>query len=399
MKGGSATTVLLATIFITALSSTASATLVPSLLHSFADVMQATYSQSEHIAKLVGMAGKSLRSASGHVYYVGTDSLGIIGFIDASECPPTYGSSLFDVRGFLDEGFEGLGNRQGTLPMDKNSLLPFSLNAFKEDVLPALTSADTVIFLWADWKHMFPSEAGGVEGGQFERIREVLSLVQQTQASVGAVLIENSDRPGYGAAAQVQVAFSQSVAACARIQALTKTMDDIPNVVVRCGLERLLGGFAIKLVLNAITTGAHVLKGKVFQGKMIDVKVSNNKLYHRAIGIVRNFFPALSIGEAENCLLQSIYRDSGVKVERGDGDNMPDGTPSNAATKSIGDQELVHRLRESGDIAGHIQIAVRTPRVVPVALILATSRFTVQEALQALSSEPIVSNIIDRVRS
>ena len=33
----------------------------------------------------------------GHLYYVGAGSLGIMGLIDASECPPTYGASEFIV--------------------------------------------------------------------------------------------------------------------------------------------------------------------------------------------------------------------------------------------------------------------------------------------------------------
>lgn len=37
-----------------------------------------------------------------------------------------------------------------------------------------------------------------------------------------------------------------------------------------------------KLVLNAVSTGAHVLKGKVYQNHMIDVQVTNSKLYRRA---------------------------------------------------------------------------------------------------------------------
>lgn len=37
----------------------------------------------------------------------------------------------------------------------------------------------------------------------------------------------------------------------------------------------------MKLLCNAITTGAHVLKGKVFENRMIDVRVSNNKVSER----------------------------------------------------------------------------------------------------------------------
>lgn len=37
-----------------------------------------------------------------------------------------------------------------------------------------------------------------------------------------------------------------------------------------------------KLVLNAVSTGAHVLKGKIYQNHMIDLQVTNTKLYRRA---------------------------------------------------------------------------------------------------------------------
>ena len=29
----------------------------------------------------------------GHIYYLGQDNLALLGLIDASECPPTYGAS------------------------------------------------------------------------------------------------------------------------------------------------------------------------------------------------------------------------------------------------------------------------------------------------------------------
>lgn len=48
----------------------------------------------------------------GHVYYL-SDSVtfGILGLIDASECPPTYGASYEDVRCYLQGGWNFLGNK------------------------------------------------------------------------------------------------------------------------------------------------------------------------------------------------------------------------------------------------------------------------------------------------
>lgn len=42
-----------------------------------------------------------------------------------------------------------------------------------------------------------------------------------------------------------------------------------------------------KLVLNAVSTGAHVLKGKIYQNHMIDLQVTNTKLYRRAMRLLQ----------------------------------------------------------------------------------------------------------------
>lgn len=42
-----------------------------------------------------------------------------------------------------------------------------------------------------------------------------------------------------------------------------------------------------KLLLNAVSTGAHILKGKAYQNHMIDVQVTNSKLYCRATRLLQ----------------------------------------------------------------------------------------------------------------
>ena len=44
--------------------------------------------------------------------------------------------------------------------------------------------------------------------------------------------------------------------------------------------EPLFAGFALKLILNAISTGANILKGKVFRNTMINLTVANDKVKH-----------------------------------------------------------------------------------------------------------------------
>ena len=54
-------------------------------------------------------------------------------------------------------------------------------------------------------------------------------------------------------------------------------------------LQQLLRCIYVKWICNCISTGAHILKGKVFRNIMVDVRVSNRKLYQRAVSIIQVF--------------------------------------------------------------------------------------------------------------
>lgn len=41
----------------------------------------------------------------------------------------------------------------------------------------------------------------------------------------------------------------------------------------------MFAGFAVKLVLNAISTGANILKGRVFGNSMVNLTVANDKVH------------------------------------------------------------------------------------------------------------------------
>ena len=42
--------------------------------------------------------------------------------------------------------------------------------------------------------------------------------------------------------------------------------------------EPLFAGIALKLILNAVSTGANILKGKLFRNTMINLTVANDKV-------------------------------------------------------------------------------------------------------------------------
>lgn len=49
-------------------------------------------------------------------------------------------------------------------------------------------------------------------------------------------------------------------------------------VCLLSSLEPLFGAFALKLILNAISTGANILKGRIYCNTMINLTVANDKV-------------------------------------------------------------------------------------------------------------------------
>lgn len=73
---------------------------------------------------------------------------------------------------------------------------------------------------------------------------------------------------------------------------------------VLAGSTRMKAGTATKCALNAITTGAMALLGKVLDDLMVDVVASNTKLVARAVRIVSTLVPAPA-AEAERLLTEA----------------------------------------------------------------------------------------------
>uniref|UniRef100_A0A3P8RHU7 SIS domain-containing protein n=1 Tax=Astatotilapia calliptera TaxID=8154 RepID=A0A3P8RHU7_ASTCA len=261
MKGGSATKILLEVAFSAAHAATSSNTPITHngvLQHmmEYERTLAVTYSQPDGITTLVEAAGESLR-CSRHVYYLGWGSLALLGLIDASECSPTFGADYEDVRGFIRGGYRELNNNDGPL----TSLGPkFSIahEDFLHLILPCLTDTDTVLLIYTH------SDDATEVGNMARRVREktpnLHAVYHQADGDTAASLQQVDQRE-----------------------------------------------LSTKLVLNAVSTGAHVLKGKIYQNHMIDLQVTNTKLYRRATRLLQK----LSTCPEEKCeeaLLKAIYR-------------------------------------------------------------------------------------------
>ncbi len=365
MIGGSATKLLLELIFSLAILRTTDRLtphillpelradmplreLLDRLIQRYDEARIATYHERDTISQLVQIASEALR-AKAHIYYLGRDVYGTLGTIDASECPPTFGADFEDVRGFIDQGWLGLLGPE----KDLSHVGPpyrISLEEFANEKLPYLAECDLVIGLGTPDDLAF--------------LGPLLTRSQQAGAGTGAVVLRTAQSgPSRGKDASAQEARELP-------SALAKRLDTIvaPDIVPSGFIQgyNILAEFATKLILNTITTGAHVISGKVYQNRMIDLKISNAKLYHRTIRIISTIM-GVSEKVARQSLLRAIYETNDIS------------------------SGLVR-----APISRHVETATLKEKVVPKALLIATGKFTYEGASSALRKDPVVRNVIEK---
>uniref|UniRef100_A0A8B9H6Q1 SIS domain-containing protein n=1 Tax=Astyanax mexicanus TaxID=7994 RepID=A0A8B9H6Q1_ASTMX len=261
MKGGSATKLMLETVLLAGHEAMYNKTLA--LIEMNEKVHKVTYSKNKKLAALVQKAGVSLRG-KGHVYYLGWQTLGIIGIIDASECIPTFGA---DIRGFICRGFSEINNKEGDLSSEG---LHFSISHkdFVKRILPSLSDNDMVIFLFSVHDDL-------------NEVSELAKCVGHNTSNIHALI---HDLDGH----------------CVPVSKMTGRYN---NVCIVLSTQNQHWELSTKWCLNAISTGAHILKGKVYKNYMIDLRVTNSKLYRRAIGMLQ----VSTQTQSETALLKSIY--------------------------------------------------------------------------------------------
>jgi len=192
-----------------------------------------------HVARAVELVVASFREG-GRLLYVGAGTSGRLGVLDASECPPTFGSDPEMVQGIIAGGYgalvraiEGAEDRaeEGERAMDKCAVGP----------------KDTVIGLAASRRTPF-----------------VVSALARARA-LGA-------RTGYVTCTpRSEFALDVDVAICPEVG---------PEALM--GSTRMKSGTAQKLVLNMITTAAFVRLGKVYENMMVDLMATSEKLVERS---------------------------------------------------------------------------------------------------------------------
>ncbi|AHE65217.1 TPA: N-acetylmuramic acid 6-phosphate etherase [Pasteurella multocida] len=199
---------------------------------------------------------------NGRLIYLGAGTSGRLGILDASECPPTFGTPHEQVVGLI------AGGQQAILKAVENA--EDDRSAGEQDLRNlALNEKDVVVGIAASGRT--PYVLAGIEYANH----------------VGCVTVGISCNPDSALAALANIAITPIVG---------------PEVIT--GSSRMKAGTAQKLILNMLTTGAMIKTGKVFGNLMVDVVATNEKLVERQKNIVMEVTQC-DRQQAEQALLQS----------------------------------------------------------------------------------------------
>lgn len=341
MKGGSATKIILESILLAGHEAAFRGKRVtPECISAWITasemVYETTYSHSDELAALIHQAGESLQMKA-HVYYIGWQTLGIIGLTDASECVPTFGADFDDIRGFINNGFREMKNKEGDLSFLGPEFV-IGHKDFVDTILPSLSQNDMMLFLFTvnDDLHEVTALA--------DQVRRRTSNLHAIAHDLEKFTIPETVCNMFGTVLHITWSFSS---------------EEVNSVVMRQRWE-----LSTKWCLNAISTGAHVLKGKVYMNYMIDLRVTNSKLYRRAINILQRF-TGCSKGECERALLRAIYSTDDLSEDM-----------------------------TSADVWKHTDAANRRDRVVPTALVMIQCGCTLAEARHHLDCHPVIRDAV-----
>ncbi|KAM8722578.1 glucokinase regulatory protein isoform 2-T2 [Acanthopagrus schlegelii] len=307
-------------------------------VRAYEKTLDITYAQEEGISALLEAAGRSLRRG-GRVCYLGWGSLAVTGLIDASECIPTFGADYNDVRGFISGGYRELNNSEGPLI----SLGPdfcIAHEDFLRLALPSLSDLDAVLLVYT----------------HSDDVGDVVKLARRVREQTSNLHAVYHQVDGDTAAAVQQNDINKLCLSSLRIT--------WPSPASR-SLLHMQWELSTKLLLNAVSTGAHVLKGKIYQNHMIDVQVTNSKLYGRATRLLRKL-SGCPEPQCEEALLKAIYR-----VD-----------------------ELTADITSS-DMNTHTLAARSRTKVVPLALVCLLTGRSLQEAETHLERQPVVREAVE----
>lgn len=228
------------------------------------------FNQEDHkVAIAVGKCNQVISTAiemivegmkkGGRLFYIGSGSGGKLGILDATECPPTFGTDDNTVIGLISGGIEALsGWREDTEDDEELAIKDLGAKCFGDnDVLVAISASGNTPY--------------------------VLSATRYAK-SLG----------------------SKTIGVCCSLSGKLESLADVCVVIdvgpeVIMGSTRLKAGTAQKMVLNMLSSCSMIKLGKTYHNLMVDVRPINRKLKQRVIDMI-----TLATGKGETFALQAL---------------------------------------------------------------------------------------------
>jgi N-acetylmuramic acid 6-phosphate etherase len=208
-----------------------------------AEVAAAVARESAAIAQAIEIIAERFRDG-GRLVYIGAGTSGRLGVLDASECPPTFGTAPEMVVGLIAGGPQAL-TRAVEGAEDSRELAASDLAAI------GLSARDVLVGIATSGRT--PYVLGGLAHAR----------------AVGAFAI------GFACNDKSELESLAELMIVPRVG---------PEIIT--GSTRLKAGTATKLVLNMLTTGAMIRIGKTYGNLMVDLRATNTKLVARTRRIV-----------------------------------------------------------------------------------------------------------------
>ena len=200
----------------------------------------------------------------GRLIYVGAGTSGRLGVLDASECPPTFGTSPDLVRALIAGGHRAVTEPvEGAEDSKKNARRDLKhIRLARNDSLVGLAASGSTPYVLA-------------------------AVAYAKRKGALTIAVTANRRSPLAKAAQIAI-----------------TPDVGPEVLT--GSTRLKAGTAQKMVLNMLSTAAMVRLGHAYENLMIDLTKTNRKLRDRARRILVEA-TGRSVSDAEHALRQSDH--------------------------------------------------------------------------------------------
>src|SRR6185295_17233332 len=221
-------------------------------------VVAAVHKERQRIAQGIEIITQALRKG-GRVIFVGAGTSGRLGVVEASEMPPTFGTSPTLVQAIMAGGQEAVFRAKEGVEdnYEEGARSIGRLRLGKKDVVIGVSASGMTPF-----------------------VRGALTRARKS----GAKIIFVTCWPGSELQNFVDLQIAPAVG---------------PEIIA--GSTRLKAGTATKMVLNMLTTAAMIRIGKTYGNLMVDVRTGSEKLKDRARRIV-NIITGLDYEEADKLL-------------------------------------------------------------------------------------------------